>query len=204
MFVIIGFRGVTRNVAEGEFTCPSCRSRRGYRRKHARRYFTIFLIPIIPLDSLGEWVECKTCGGTFKPAILEPRFQQQVQADDHQGKRDDDQFRSAVHDVMLLVALADGGVDSAECSAISQALTNLSGQDVTADAVRVEAARFSKGEQAVSQELLDLAGQLSDHSKLMLCQAANMAATANGRTPTAAQSALLGRITALLATSRTV
>jgi hypothetical protein len=81
VFLIMGLQGVTRSVAEGEFTCPACRCLRGYRRRRTRRYFTIFFIPAVPLGTLGEWVECKTCGSTFPPALLEMQSGGGLQSD---------------------------------------------------------------------------------------------------------------------------
>ena len=41
-----------------------------YSHQRADRFFTLFFIPLIPLGKLGEYVECESCKGTFKPEVL--------------------------------------------------------------------------------------------------------------------------------------
>src|SRR5690606_15809172 len=53
------------------FFCPSCGGDRTGDRKSARRWFTFFWIPLIPLKVIGEFVQCQTCGGQCSPAVLE-------------------------------------------------------------------------------------------------------------------------------------
>jgi hypothetical protein len=69
--IIFGTRGRIKEVGSGEFICPSCRANRQYKRKQAGRYFTLYFIPIFKVKDLGEFVECQTCGGTFKTAVLD-------------------------------------------------------------------------------------------------------------------------------------
>ena len=70
-FIIWGTRGVTTSKGSGRFVCPSCGADRDYTLKQVRRFFTLYFIPIIPLGLLGTYVECRTCGGTFKDSVLE-------------------------------------------------------------------------------------------------------------------------------------
>ncbi len=43
---------------------------REYTRKHARQYFALYFIPLIPLGKGTEYVQCNTCGTQFEPAVL--------------------------------------------------------------------------------------------------------------------------------------
>ncbi len=71
MLVIWGFRVRGRMVGSGTFFCPSCGGDRPYVHKQARRWFTLFFIPLIPLKEMGEYVECQTCRATFQPSVLQ-------------------------------------------------------------------------------------------------------------------------------------
>ncbi len=71
MFILFGTKGVTSTADEGDFYCPSCEEKRGYKLKRVRRFFSLFFIPIIPLDKLGEYVECTNCGSTYNTPVLE-------------------------------------------------------------------------------------------------------------------------------------
>jgi zinc-ribbon family len=62
--IIWGSRGITSSLAKGFFHCPRCDQQRSYDHKKVRRFFTLFFIPLIPLESLGEYVECQFCKGT--------------------------------------------------------------------------------------------------------------------------------------------
>ena len=70
MLIIWGWKAVCRTLATGTFACPSCGADRPYSHVEARRWFTFFFIPAIPLKRLGEYVECGTCKGTFQTAVL--------------------------------------------------------------------------------------------------------------------------------------
>lgn len=70
MIIIWGWRAVRAVVASGLFFCPRCRSDGPYHHIHARRWFTLFFLPIIPLNHLGSYVECQRCKGTFDESAL--------------------------------------------------------------------------------------------------------------------------------------
>ena len=52
--IIFGTRGVTFTPEKGEFFCPGCCAERSFARKSVRRFFTLYFIPLVPLDKLGE------------------------------------------------------------------------------------------------------------------------------------------------------
>ncbi len=70
MLLIFGLSVFFRTVGEGEFHCPSCGGDRRYRQRVARRWFTLFFIPVIPLNTVGEVVECGTCRTRFNLGAL--------------------------------------------------------------------------------------------------------------------------------------
>ena len=68
--IIFGTRGVSSTTGSGRFYCPRCEQERPYHSKRMRRFFTLYFIPLIPMDVLDEWVECGQCGQAFKPEVL--------------------------------------------------------------------------------------------------------------------------------------
>jgi hypothetical protein len=58
-------------IGTGQFHCPNCGGDREYQHRTARRFFTLFFIPVIPLDKLGEVVQCQTCRVRFDPVVLQ-------------------------------------------------------------------------------------------------------------------------------------
>jgi len=59
-----------RTVQQGTFHCPQCGAARQYLHRAGRRWFTLFFIPVIPLNSVGEVVVCTTCKARYQPAVL--------------------------------------------------------------------------------------------------------------------------------------
>lgn len=58
-------------IGTGQFHCPNCGGDREYKHQTARRFFTLFFVPVIPLDKVGEVVQCQTCRVRFDPAVLQ-------------------------------------------------------------------------------------------------------------------------------------
>ncbi|WP_426571628.1 hypothetical protein [Aquihabitans sp. McL0605] len=71
MLLIFGFRVRMKTVGTLVFFCPGCGGDRNGLRQVARRWFTFFFIPIIPLNVVGEVVRCETCSRTYRPDVLE-------------------------------------------------------------------------------------------------------------------------------------
>ena len=69
--IFFGTRGVTLTGESGAFFCPECSDERSYKQKKVRRFFTLYFIPLVPLDLLGEYIECQTCRNTYNDKVLE-------------------------------------------------------------------------------------------------------------------------------------
>jgi hypothetical protein len=69
--IIFGLSVFWFGAAEaGVFHCPRCGGDRHYRLKVGRRWFTLFFLPVIPLNEVARAVECQTCKGKFETAVL--------------------------------------------------------------------------------------------------------------------------------------
>lgn len=71
MLLIWGWRTRMKTLGEGTFFSPAAGGDAPYRLVEARRWFTCFFIPIIPLKILGTFVECQATGTTYDPAVLD-------------------------------------------------------------------------------------------------------------------------------------
>lgn len=80
MLLIFGLAVFFRTVGDGDFHCPNCGGDRPYRRRVARRWFTLFFIPVIPLNRVGEVIECRACRGRFDLAVLRTPTARQMEA----------------------------------------------------------------------------------------------------------------------------
>jgi uncharacterized Zn-finger protein len=68
--ILFGWRVFYRTIAQGIFHCPRCDADRKYRHRRGRRWFTLFFIPVIPLNSAGEDVQCTTCRTRYQADVL--------------------------------------------------------------------------------------------------------------------------------------
>jgi hypothetical protein len=80
MLIIFGLRVFYRTIAQGTFHCRRCGGDRQYRHRAGRRWFTLFFIPVIPLNSVGEHVQCTTCRTRYVTDALNQPTTAQMQA----------------------------------------------------------------------------------------------------------------------------
>ena len=118
-FIIFGTRGITYTKESGEFHCPDCEAR-SFRHRRVRRFFTLYFIPLIPLDLLGEFVECDNCKATWDLGVLD-------YDPGAEGAEFEATYFTAMKNTMILMMLADGVIDDDELqviSSITEALTD--------------------------------------------------------------------------------
>jgi hypothetical protein len=70
LLLIFGLRVFYRAVGQGMFHCQRCGGDREYRQRAGRRWFTLFFIPVIPLNHVGEHVQCAICGTRYRMDVL--------------------------------------------------------------------------------------------------------------------------------------
>jgi zinc-ribbon family len=79
VIIIWGLRVVWSTIATGVFYCRKCGGDRNYRHRTGRRFFTLFFIPIIPLNKVGEHVMCETCKTRYVTDVLKAPTAAQMQ-----------------------------------------------------------------------------------------------------------------------------
>ena len=80
MLIIWGLRVFFHTTGQGVFHCQRCGGDRNYRQRSGRRFFTLFFIPIIPLNKVGEHVQCTTCRTRYHVDVLSLPTAAQMQA----------------------------------------------------------------------------------------------------------------------------
>ena len=80
MLIIWGLRVFFRTIGQGTFHCQRCGGDREYQHRSGRRFFTVFFIPVIPLDKVGEHVQCTTCRTRYHLDVLRLPTAAQMQA----------------------------------------------------------------------------------------------------------------------------
>jgi hypothetical protein len=80
LLIIFGLRVFYRTIAQGTFHCRRCGGDRQYRHRAGRRWFTLFFLPVIPLTTVGEHVQCTTCRTRYVTEVLSQPTTAQMQA----------------------------------------------------------------------------------------------------------------------------
>jgi len=80
LLIIWGIRVFFHTSGQGVFHCQRCGGDRQYRRRSGRKFFTLFFIPIIPLNKVGEHVQCATCKTRYHVDVLNLPTAAQMQA----------------------------------------------------------------------------------------------------------------------------
>ncbi|WP_430412261.1 zinc-ribbon domain-containing protein [Kordia sp.] len=86
MFIVFGTRGIKHTVSESpvlENSCPNC-DNGSLVNKLYRRWFTLFFIPVIPLDVVDRFYECSNCKSAYNEKIKDLLGQSQSIQDNAQ------------------------------------------------------------------------------------------------------------------------
>ncbi|MFO0958463.1 MAG: TerB family tellurite resistance protein [Isosphaeraceae bacterium] len=171
--IIFGTRGVTLKTGSGEFHCPQCQATRPYTYRTMRRFFTLYFIPLIPLDKLGEYVECGQCKGTFRPEILH----HDPEAERNQAR---EEFADHIKRVGILTAIVDGDIEDEEAEAILDIYDKLGGRPLTPPDLRTEMNQARAAQASASGYVQRFSGMLNEHGKELVIKAALRVALADG------------------------
>ncbi|CAM5775651.1 hypothetical protein LMIY3S_05132 [Labrys miyagiensis] len=166
--IIFGYRGRERTIGKGTFNCPHCRSSRTYERKKAQRWFTLYFIPIFPLQTLGERIICDACGRAYTTAVLSyDPSQQEAQRRDAIAR----QWRTA----MIAVACAFGRPNEAQAEAVGIGMSRILQQQADPAEILADCGSAPRGgmaEEEVLGRLADLPRSLGSDGKEGFLQSA--------------------------------
>ncbi len=171
--IIYGLKGVTSTANKGGFYCPTCNADAEYRLRRVRRFFTLYFIPLIPLNKVGEYVECDRCTNRYEASVLE-----------YNPGEAAGQFRDLVYKTMLrtlsLVTIADGQIDDAEIEAIVTIFSGLTGIEIDELDVRRDIDEAQVQGDQLESFLTGIGPMLNDAGREMIIKACLCVATADG------------------------
>jgi tellurite resistance protein len=199
--IIFGTRGISGEEGRGEFFCPKCRIKATYAHKSVRRYFTLYFIPVIPLNSLGEYVECDRCATSFKMEVLDYDPRANATAEEKQAEA---RFHAALRRVLARVSLLgarretmgggdrlDGKVDDAAIRAIAATMTQLTGRSVPRAEIEDEIAKARASQIDVADECKAMTAYLDDDGRDLVLRAVIVVASSGGGFDDAARETVL-------------
>lgn len=168
MLLIWGWRARYKTLAEGTFYCPKEGGDRPYRTKEARRWFTLFFIPLIPLKVLGEFVECQSCQTSYDPVVLTAPTAADIM----------DNLANAMRYAIVAITTADGTIDDAERRVALEIMQQHSDTPYTESDLAHDLRELDVRD--LTDHLSRVAGHLNEHGKERLLNACVHLAGADG------------------------
>jgi hypothetical protein len=120
VIVVWGWRVRRKTLREGTFFSPATGKDGPFRLVEARRWFTLFWIPLIPLKVIGTYVECGATKQLFDPRVLDTPTNASL----------DQQLGATVRDLVATVAVGCGPLSApARAAAIEVVAAHVPGYD---------------------------------------------------------------------------
>jgi len=172
--IIYGTRGITSTLERGRFYCPSCGPKCSYCHRQVRRYFTLYFIPIIPLDQLGNYIECQSCRATYKRDVLD--YDPEAEREEAEAE-----FRTVMRRVMVDMMMADGVIDEEELKTLATIYEQVAEKPFSKRRLQQELDRLEQEGEAGTVAYLKGAGAYLNHNgKVLVLRAALAVAAADG------------------------
>lgn len=193
--IIFGWRSRARIVSSGSFICPRCGDKRWYSEISVRRWFTLFFIPLIPLDQLGSYIECRFCGSTYQQGVLKtprPASAPRDSAEIAGRPRDDanpqltqpfvsSTTEEAIRRLLVSISLADGKVTPDEAGFLIVVAQDFLPFPYSIDDLMEDIAAYSDDDVlATMRSMRHLSGTLSHQGRELLLQVAAFLAACDG------------------------
>jgi len=171
--IIFGTTGIKSTIKKGDFMCPQCATTKPYKHKKVNKFFTLYFIPLIPLGSAGEFVECQACKGTFVPRVLD--------YNPNQGRNEFQAiYEKAMRHSMVLIMLADGEIDSNEMLMVQKIINKFGHNDMTLDELKVFVAQVQKNPEPIGTYLSKIGPMINEHGKEIIIKCAFAVAASDG------------------------
>ncbi|UCC23147.1 MAG: TerB family tellurite resistance protein, partial [Planctomycetota bacterium] len=173
MLFIAGTKGETTIVAKGEFYCPECNAHTHYHHNQVHEKATVFFVPVVNLKLLGEYIECQSCGSTYKMEILDydpEKEQQEIKA----------LYLGGIKKVMTTMMLADGRIDENEKSMMKDVYKNIAGSALSDYEIDEEIKSCKANPVGLDNCLKELFPYLNEAGKEAIIKAAYWISVADG------------------------
>lgn len=171
-FIIFGTKGVTSTAGKGQFHCPQC-GPQAYQHKKVKKWFTLYFIPCIPMETLGEYVECQGCKGTYRLEVLkyDPRAEQAAL---------EAEYQTVMRRVMIEMMLADDVLEENEIVSIQEIFPRLTGRQLSREEIMSEADETRRSGGDVLSYLEKMRSVLNSSGRESILRAAAHVAMADG------------------------
>lgn len=152
--IIYGTKGKQVQTGSGQFHCPRCSREQSYKHMTVKRYFTLYFIPVLPIGTAGEFIECSRCGGTFDTAVLT--------FDPEQAHED---YVNAMRRMGVLYLLETNRCTSSALSALENAVNEFCETTIDRQEIATDVRQAQSASPEIRRFFKNQAAELSDEGK---------------------------------------
>ncbi|TXE12357.1 TerB family tellurite resistance protein [Algoriphagus aquimarinus] len=156
--IIYGTKGVTITTKKGQFLCPNCNRVNKYRHKKVKRFFHLYWVPIIPLNTEMEFVECSVCSATYETEVLDYKI-------NFNDGGIQSIFEQAIQKAMIQILLADGEINTDELKMVHLIINRFSYNDISLADLDSVVRKLEVNQEPISKYLTAIAPLLNDREK---------------------------------------
>lgn len=181
MFIIFGTRGIKHTVDSSPVLknkCPNC-SNGDLVNKLYRRWFTLFFIPLIPLDVVDRFYQCTNCKSAYNENIKKV-LQQSQQEQDAAQQEAELVFCRALIASMSHMTMIDGDIAPEEEREINDAIAQFPNYETELKAIKESVLKNGNKENQVFEYLYEARNLLSSEGIVTLLAQAGVILLADG------------------------
>jgi tellurite resistance protein len=182
MFIIFGTRGIKHTINSSPILknkCPNC-SKGDLEHKRYRRWFTLFFIPVIPLDTVDRFYQCNHCKSAYNENIKEV-LQQSQQDQDAAQQEAELVFCRALIASMSHMTMIDGDVAPEEEREIDDAIAQFPNYEAELKSIKESILTHGNKENQVFEYLYEAKNILSSEGIIRLLAQAGVILLADGK-----------------------
>jgi tellurite resistance protein len=181
MFIIFGTRGIKHTVDSSPVLknkCPNC-SNGDLVHKLYRRWFTLFFIPVIPLDVVDRFYQCNNCKSAYNEGIK--NILQQSQQDQDAARQEAELvFCRALIASMSHMTMIDGDIAPEEEREIDDAIAQFPNYTQELNSIKESILKYGNKENQVFEYLYEAKNILSSEGVIRLLAQAGVVLLADG------------------------
>ena len=178
--LLIGTMDWASTRERGTFRCPVCELEARYRLRASRPFLTLYFIPVVPIGSLQEYVQCQECRQSFEPSVVAAvrLGQAATTVDEKSSDGTVVEYRDDLLRVLALIMVEDGHVTENEIRIARRLFENICEENLSREELGQACSDVRR--MSVISFLSTVKARRSYEERLMLVQAMFGVAGADG------------------------
>lgn len=172
--IIFGTKEITLTVKKGQFLCPNCNSINQFQHKKIIKFFHLYWVPIIPLNTVIQFVQCSVCRATYETEVLD--FKMNFNDSGIQSI-----FEQAIQQAMIQILLADGDINKDEMKMAQLIINRFSYKEISLADLENVVRKIEVKQEPISKYLTGIAPLLNDQEKEGILKCGLKVASSDGK-----------------------